>query len=52
MKEMRGLMAVVRRQVTEYDCCNARMLVLGDNLGLVLSVPKGRCQSAQVLMPL
>ena len=50
IKEMRGLMAVVRRRVRNQSCWDQRLLVLGDNLGLMSALSKGRCQNPQLLM--
>ena len=50
MKEMGGLMALVGRRVLDFHSWDERMLVLGDNIGLMLSVSTGLWQSAQLSM--
>ena len=49
-KEMRGFMSVLRRRVKDQSGWGQRFLVLGDNLGLMCSLSKGRCQSPKLLM--
>ena len=50
IKDMRGILAAVRCIVKDVGNHDQQHLILGDNLGLVLALSKGRCRDPKLLM--